>query len=81
MKEKYRMLRDHIEIVPGRGGTENTPPKKQHLSLNLKFRGRLFGALQVEEIESSEAVRQVASYQGLITGSTRDLFLSPLTSL
>lgn len=81
MKESYRTLRDHIEIVPWRGGTENTPLKKQHLSLNLKFRGRQFRALQVEGIESSEAVRRVESYQGLITGSTRDLLLSPLTSL
>lgn len=77
MKESYRTLRDHIEIVPWRGGTENTPLKKQHLSLNLKFRGRQFRALQVEGIESSEAVRRVESYQGLITGSTRDLLQSP----
>ena len=48
MKEKYRTLGDHIEIVPWRGGTENTPLKKQHLSLSLKFRGRQFRALQVE---------------------------------
>lgn len=39
MKEKYRMLRDHIETVPGRGGTENTPPEKAASEFKFEVQG------------------------------------------
>ena len=39
MKEKYRMLGDHIEIVPWRGGTQDTPLKKTASEFKFEVQG------------------------------------------